>query len=83
MYLLFRTFGWSCFDVFLKTIKPSTVRNRHYSYSDLITVPKVDDEDEYIVYRPVLIVEVYSPSTEKIDKNKKLREYSKIPSVKY
>ena len=46
-------------------------------------VPRADDEDECIVYRPVLSVEVYSPSTEKIDRNIKLKEYSKIPSVQY
>jgi Uma2 family endonuclease len=71
------------FDTFFKTIKLSTIRNRCYRYPDVMIVPVIDDEDEYIVYNPVLIVEVYSPSTEKTDRNEKLKEYSKIPSLQY
>ena len=71
------------FDIFFKTIKLCTVRNSHFRYPDVMIVPKEDDEDEYIVYQPALIVEVYSPHTEKTDRNDKLKEYSKIPSVQY
>jgi Uma2 family endonuclease len=33
------------------------------------------------LHRPVLIVEILSPSTEKIDRKRKLREYRLLPSV--
>ena len=84
LYIYFLEFLYGAvFDVFLKTIKLSTVRNRRYRYPDVMIVPTGDDEDEYIVYQPLLVAEVYSPSTEKTDRNDKLKEYSKIPSVQY
>ena len=48
-----------------------------------MVVPVVDDEDAYNVYEAVLVAEVLSPSTEKTDRNDKLKEYSKMPSVQY
>jgi Uma2 family endonuclease len=48
-----------------------------------MVVPVVDDEDDDTVHQAVLIAEVLSPSTEKTDRNDKLKEYSKIPSVQY
>lgn len=68
---------------YLKTIKLCTVRGKRFRYPDVMVVPITDNEDDYIVYQPLLITEVYSPSTEKTDRNEKLKEYSKIPSVQY
>jgi Uma2 family endonuclease len=68
---------------YLKTIKLCTVRGNRFRYPDVMIVPVIDDEDDYIVYQPILIAEVLSPSTEKTDRNEKLKEYSKIPSVQY
>jgi Uma2 family endonuclease len=71
------------FDVFIQDVKLSTVRGKRYRYPDVMVVPVIDDEDEYTVHQAVLIAEVLSPSTEKTDRNDKLKEYSKIPSVQY
>ena len=68
---------------YLKSIKLCTVRGKRFRYPDVMIVPIMDDEDDYIVYQPLLIVEVYSPSTEKTDRNEKLKEYSKITSLQY
>jgi Uma2 family endonuclease len=71
------------YDVFIQDVRLSTVRGKRYRYPDVMVVPVIDDEDEYNVHQAVLIIEVLSPSTEKTDRNDKLKEYSKIPSVQY
>ena len=71
------------YDVFIQDVRLSTVRGKRYRYPDVMVVPVIDDEDEYNVHQAVLITEVLSPSTEKTDRNDKLKEYSKIPSVQY
>ena len=42
-----------------------------------------DDEDDYAVTQPIVIVEVLSDSTAKIDTGKKLREYTSLASLQY
>jgi Uma2 family endonuclease len=71
------------YDVYMQDVRLSTVRGKRYRYPDVMVVPVIDDEDEYNVHQAVLIAEVLSPSTEKTDRNEKLKEYSKIPSVQY
>ena len=71
------------YDVFIQDVRLSTIKSKRYRYPDVMVVPVVDDEDEYTVHQAVLIIEVLSPSTEKTDRNDKLKEYSKIPSVQY
>ncbi len=71
------------FDVFIQDVRLSTIRGKRFRYPDIMVVPVIDDEDEYTVHQAVLIAEVLSPSTEKTDRNIKLKEYSKIPSVQY
>jgi Uma2 family endonuclease len=83
LFFLFHHLNESVFDVFVKTVKLSTVKGKRYRYPDVMVVPVVDDEDEYTVHQAVLVAEILSPSTEKTDRNDKLKEYSKIPSVQY
>lgn len=71
------------YDVYIQDVKLSTVKNKRYRYPDVMVVPVIDDEDDAMVHQAVLIAEVLSPSTEKTDRNEKLKEYSKIPSVQY
>lgn len=71
------------YDVFIQDVRLSTVRGKRYRYPDVMVVPVIDDEDEYTVLQAVFIAEVLSPSTEKTDRNDKLKEYSKIPSLQY
>jgi Uma2 family endonuclease len=71
------------YDVYIQDVKLSTVKGKRYRYPDVMVVPVVDDEDEYTVHQAVLVAEILSPSTEKTDRNDKLKEYSKIPSVQY
>ena len=71
------------YDVFIQDVRLSTVRGKRYRYPDVMVVPVIDDEDDAMVHQAVLIAEVLSPSTEKTDRNEKLKEYSKISSVQY
>jgi Uma2 family endonuclease len=71
------------YDVYIQDVRLSTIKGKRYRYPDVMVVPVVDDEDEYTVHQAVLVAEILSPSTEKTDRNDKLKEYSKIPSVQY
>lgn len=50
-------------------------------YPDLLVCCDPSDDDAYLKYRPCLIVEVLSPSTERIDRGEKLGNYLRMPSV--
>jgi Uma2 family endonuclease len=80
---LMRLLNDKVFEVYSHDVRLSTQRGRKYRYPDLMVVPVIDDEDAYNVYQAVLVAEVLSPSTEKTDRNDKLKEYSKMPSVQY
>jgi Uma2 family endonuclease len=81
--LLLRLLNHKVFEVYIQDVKLSTVKNKRYRYPDVMVVPVIDDEDDDMVHQAVLIAEILSPSTEKTDRNEKLKEYSKIPSVQY
>lgn len=81
--LLLQLLNHKVFEVYIQDVKLSTVKNKRYRYPDVMVTPVVDDEDDDMVHQAVLIAEILSPSTEKIDRNEKLKEYSKIPSVQY
>ena len=51
-------------------------------YPDLLVCCDPRDDDAYLKHRPCLIVEVLSPSTERIDRGEKLGNYLQLPSVK-
>jgi Uma2 family endonuclease len=50
-----------------------------FYYPDVIVA--CDDADPYYSREPLLIIEVSSPSTERIDRNEKLPAYQRMPSV--
>lgn len=53
-----------------------------YRYPDCMVVCEDDKEDEYFTNSPVILVEVISRSTRKIDKQIKRLEYINLPSLK-
>jgi Uma2 family endonuclease len=81
--LLLQLLNHKVFEVYIQDVKLSTIKNKRYRYPDVMVVPVVDDEDDDMVHQAVFIAEIFSPSTEKTDRNEKLKEYSKIPSVQY
>lgn len=81
--LLLQLLNHKVFEVYIQDVKLSTVKNKRCRYPDVMVTPVVDDEGDDMVHQAVLIAEILSPSTKKIDRNEKLKEYSKIPSVQY
>lgn len=54
----------------------------YFYYPDLLLSCDADDREPYYRRRPCLIVEVLSPSTERIDRREKLFAYQTIPSLR-
>ncbi len=52
-----------------------------YYYPDVLVSCEENPEDPYFRNHPILIVEVTSPSTERIDRSEKLLYYLQIPSL--
>ena len=50
-------------------------------YPDLVVACEEDPDDDYMCTKPRLIIEVLSPSTERIDFGEKLEKYTGIPSL--
>jgi Uma2 family endonuclease len=53
-----------------------------FYYPDVVVTYDTEDNDEYVKTRPVLIVEVTSPSTTVTDHREKLLAYRKLPSLR-
>ena len=66
---------------FIADIKVMASESQFY-YPDVVVACDPSDADPYLRREPVLIVEVSSPSTERIDRNEKLPAYKRMPSVK-
>ena len=66
-------------EPFIADLKVQVSESLFY-YPDVVVA--CDDTDPYYSREPLLIVEVSSPTTERIDRNEKLPAYRRIPSVK-
>jgi len=53
-----------------------------YRYPDIMVICDNETEDKYFKTKPVILVEVLSRSTRKIDEKEKLIEYINIPTLK-
>jgi Uma2 family endonuclease len=59
------------------------VRATLFYYPDVYVVcNSAEDEDEYIAHNPVLVAEVLSPSTKRIDRREKLAEYKQLSGLR-
>ena len=73
--------GGPC-KVFVNEVKVRIQAVNYFYYPDLVVTCDPDDNDDYFVTRPVLVVEVESPSTSAIDKREKSMAYRKIESLR-
>ena len=73
----------SDFRIFGHSIRTIVHERRLYRYPDLVITASNTIKDIRHVTEPVLIVEVLSESTEEIDRNKKFRQYTALPSLQY
>lgn len=69
--------------IFTHDVKVETVKKGVYRYPDLVVAPQTDNDDDYIVKQPLLIVEVASELSMATDSKTKLREYSAIETLQY
>ena len=71
------------FRIFGHNIRTIVHELRLYRYPDVVVSASKTIKDIRHVTEPVLIVEVLSESTEEIDRNKKFRQYTALPSLQY
>lgn len=69
-------------EVFFTDVKLRIENLNRFYYPDLVVVCGEDDEDDYYISKPTIIVEVLSPSTALTDKREKWFAYQEIPSLK-
>lgn len=67
--------------IYLESIKVRPNEITFY-YPDIVVTCDAQDDDEYVVHRPLLIVEVLSPTSERTDRYEKLQIYRQIPSLR-
>lgn len=80
--LLSRRNSGSDYEAFIGNVLLQ-VRPTLFYYPDVYVVcNSAADEDEYIAHNPVLVVEVLSPSTKRIDRREKLAEYKQLPGLR-
>jgi Uma2 family endonuclease len=71
-------------EAFIENVKLQ-VRPTLFYYPDVVVTcgsVDVDDEDDYVIDDPALVVEVLSKSTARIDRTEKLREYQYLPNLR-
>jgi Uma2 family endonuclease len=71
------------FRIFGHDIRTIVHERRLYRYPDVVVSASNTIRDIRNVTEPVLVVEVLSESTEEIDRNKKFRQYTALPSLQY
>ncbi len=71
------------YRIFTHDIRTIVHERRLYRCPDLVITAANTIKDIRHVTEPVLIVEVLSESTEDIDRNKKFRQYTALPSLQY
>jgi Uma2 family endonuclease len=70
-------------EMFTHDIKTRVKEDKIYRYPDVVVAPIADDTDDYLVLHPVLIAEVASEDSYRTDTGAKLREYLKLPTLRY
>lgn len=73
--------GGPC-QVFIVDVKVFVEPLNFVYYPDIVVTCDPEDNDDYLVKRPVLVVEVESPSTATIDRREKLMAYRKVESLR-
>ena len=69
---------------FQESYKLELLDNDYYVYPDVIlTCDGEDLQSKYVIKHPVLIAEVFSPSTESFDRKVKYKRYARLASLKY
>lgn len=70
-------------EVTTENVKVEAVENKYYPYPDIMLTCDPNDNDNLVVKKPTLLIEVLSPGTESDDRSFKWLRYRKIPSLRY
>lgn len=62
-------------------LKVRVLTGEYFYYPDVLTTCAAADRGSPFIEQPVLLVEVTSPSTDRIDRGEKLNNYRQIPSL--
>lgn len=68
-------------EMFLESVKLRADEITIY-YPDIVVTCEPADDDDYVVYQPILIVEVISPTSERTDRYEKLQVYRRMPGLR-
>jgi Uma2 family endonuclease len=72
--------GGPC-QVFMADVKVYVKNATAFYYPDVVVACDRGDSDPYVVTKPLLIVEVLSPSTDRIDREEKPHNYRQLDSL--
>ena len=70
-------------EAFSENVKLEVIKGVYYPYPDVMMSCEPDDNDALLIKKPVIIIEVLSPSTAAYDKGFKWVQYRKIASLRY
>ena len=68
-------------SVFMESIKVKVEAADAFYYPDVVVGCEPKDNNQYYLTQPKIIIEVLSPSTERVDKTEKLLSYKSIDSL--
>lgn len=75
------------FEIFVESVKVNVEAGQVYVYPDIVVMKEQPQGNlpykDYIVYNPLLIIEVLSDSTRKYDLTDKFIHYQKVASLQY
>ncbi|MCV6639168.1 Uma2 family endonuclease [Candidatus Albibeggiatoa sp. nov. NOAA] len=68
-------------DVYVSDVKVRVAAADAFYYPDVVVGCESKDNNQYYLTQPKIIIEVLSPSTERVDKTEKLLSYKSIDSL--
>jgi Uma2 family endonuclease len=70
-------------EVFISDVKLKVrvLTGEYFYYPDVVMTCAASDRDALVVQQPALLIEVTSPSTERVDRGEKLANYRQPPSL--
>ena len=71
------------YSLYSHDIKAQIKKSGLYRYPDILVTPESDDEDDYLVKKPIIIVEVASEDSWRTDTFTKRKEYTALSTLKY
>ncbi len=71
------------YRIFQSDVRTIVKDKKIYRYPDIVVASKSDDNDDYNITKPILLIEVFSDGSSKTDHEAKLKEYAEMESVQY